>query len=574
MPGQVRLDERGEAFVVAFPYSEAAVRAMRLVPGSTYLGKPSRAWRVPLDSAHRLAEFVQDWRVGVAVQVQERRHLNDLSGALDDAACADVAPDLPLLPFQRAGVAYALRTRRCFIADEPGLGKTLQALATAEVDGQWPILVVMPAVVKLNWQRQQQRWLPHRRSTILQGRRVHFIDPTAEFILVNYDILHDWQEVLAALPLAGVVLDESHYIRNRNIRTRAAKAVVSSVRHRVADPLILALTGTPIFLGPKDAVTQLEALNRLGDLGGWPHFNRRYVRGERYKELHDRLRSVCYVRREKADVLPELPPKWRHPLPVEPDPAVMREYVKAEIDVAKYLAERAAEIALAMGEDPGSAAVMARLRAESAIHLVQIAVLKRLAARAKLPPLRDWVRDFLASGKKLVVFAHHVEVVDALAEAFDAVTIKGGMSAEARQRSIDRFQSDMDQKTIVLQDQAGGVGIDLFAASDVLFVEMGWTPAGHDQCEDRCHRIGQKDSVTAWYSIAAGTIDEENYALLRDRRAMVEAIVDGREAPPAEITEDNPDPDDVRGQLLGQSVGQDFLEQFATKALTEQEAAA
>ena len=146
----------------------------------------------------------------------------------------------------------------------------------------------------------------------------------------------------------------------------------------------------------------------------------------------------------------------------------------------------------------------------------------------KLGAVRQWVQDFTATGQKLVIFAHHTDVVRALADEFaDGCVISGETSTEDRQRAVDRFQNDPAQRVIVCNLKAGGVGLTLTAASDVLFVEQGWTPADMDQAADRCHRIGQQDSVTAWNLLAAGTIDEDVADLIAQKRVVVDAVTDG-----------------------------------------------
>ena len=142
----------------------------------------------------------------------------------------------------------------------------------------------------------------------------------------------------------------------------------------------------------------------------------------------------------------------------------------------------------------------------------------------------EWIDTFLDStDRKLVVFAHHVSVVDAIAERYGNLRVAGKDSAETRQAAVDAFQSDPAQRVIVLNMKAGGVGLTLTAASDLLFIEQGWTPAEHDQAEDRCHRIGQEDNVSAWYLLADGTIDDDIYALIQKKRVVVDAVTDGEE---------------------------------------------
>lgn len=540
MPGVVQTHPETGVFRVRFDYDPDMVKAVKIIPGAKYQGNPSREWWVPPSSADELAAFVDRWNMRCPPATQDRirfarEKVQDailLSQAVDDKLCADLLTDFPLLPYQRAGVAYALQARRTWIADDMGLGKTLQAIAAVHAAQATPALVICPALLKVNWKREIERWLDNPTVEILYGKTPVMLDPSADFTIVNYDIVMHHEDFLKDRKYASVIVDESQYIRNRNERSRAVKRMTRNTRKSHADPLILELTGTPWWLGTKDLVNQLEAMGRMEDMGGWPLFKARYLDSdENDLELHERLRGKCMIRRKKADVLKELPPKRRAPLVLEPDPKVKREYDKAEADIVRYVEKRAEEIAIEIGDpNPRSAAVLAKLKAESAKHLVRISALRKLAARAKIPALKEWVREFLKGGNKLVVFAHHVEIIEALRDEFKAVTVMGDQSTQARQAAVDAFQDDPDEKVIVVGITAGGVGITLTAAQDVLFVEMGWTPGGQDQCEDRLHRIGQAGSVTAWYSLAVDTIDEWLYQLLADRREQMERVTDGEQA--------------------------------------------
>jgi SNF2 family DNA or RNA helicase len=412
-----------------------------------------------------------------------------------------------------------------------GLGKTITALAALEADNAWPAVVIAPASMKLVWRDELAKWFPLRDAHVLAGRNGTDLGMTpADLYIVNYDIVSGWKKPLLHVGLKAVVLDECHYVRNTGTaRIKAAKALTAQVARNGG--MLLGLTGTPMHLHPDNLRVQLEVLRRLDDLGGYPLFKSRYSNGDNAIELHQRLRATCYLRRTKdmKGVADELPPQMPPVvLRMEGSKDGLAEYRRAEKDTAKWFADRAAELALELGEDPGSAAVKAKMRAESALHLVRIAALKRLAAKAKMPAVIEWVQDFLQGGRKLVIFAHHREVVDALADQFGALKIQGGMTADQRLAVVQRFQSDSDQKVIVMSLQAGGVGLTLTAASDVLFVEMGWSPAEHDQGTGRCDRIGQTSPVTPFYAVCANTYDEDNWALLNDRRRIMNAIVDGR----------------------------------------------
>jgi SNF2 family DNA or RNA helicase len=224
-----------------------------------------------------------------------------------------------------------------------------------------------------------------------------------------------------------------------------------------------------------------------------------------------------------------LPPVIHNPLVVEGSAVAMKEYKKAEADIVKYLVDRAKEIARELGEPVGSAAVIARIKAESNEHLVRLSVLRRISARAKMPVVEEWVQQRIDDGKKVVIAAHHRDIVDELARKFGNLRIQGGMSVEEVEEQKRKFQTlpVSEAPVIVLSIQAAKTGHTLTSAQDVLFVELPWTPADVDQTYSRCHRLGQKGSVVATYMLTDGTIDEEIYSLIERKRSVVNVATDG-----------------------------------------------
>ncbi len=439
-------------------------------------------------------------------------------GPAPSAALADLGGELK--PFQRAGVAYLLEQRRAFLADEQGLGKTIEALATLEADDAYPAIVVCPASLKLNWMREIERWLPGRSAQTLTGMGANNCPvPPADITVVNYDILAARAQTLGAMAPRALVLDESHYCKNAAAkRTQAVGRLASSVP---SDGLVLALTGTPVMNRPPELIAQLRILGRLADFGSGAQFGRRFKGADAHVRLHWHLRSRCFVRRLKVDVLPQLPAKTRTVVPVELDNE--SEYRLAETDVIAWLRSRPLDLSEL------DVKVAAALRAE---RLVRLNALKMLAARGKLHAALAWIHDFCSSGERLVVFARHREIQRAVVERFPhALHILGEDTHAARDASLEAFQAAdrSDNQLIVCSIEVAGQGLTLTQASNVAFLELDWTPAKHDQAEDRCHRIGQQDAVNAWYLLAAGTIDETMATLLERKRAIIGAVTDGRE---------------------------------------------
>ena len=426
-----------------------------------------------------------------------------------------------LRPFQRAGVQYALEQRRTFIADEQGLGKTVQALAALEAADAYPAVVVCPASIKLNWRRETEKWVPHRSVAVLSGRSAAvWNDPeiaNADVTIVNYEIVAAHGERLAARGLSAAVFDESHYCKApRAQRTKAAIALAETVPR---SGLRLALTGTPVLNRPKELISQLRLIGRLKDFGSGAGFSRRFEDDQGHERLHWHLRARCYVRRRKDEVLPQLPPKRIETVHVEL--SNMSEYSVAENDVIRWLAQQKGDRSIR------DAKIAAAMRAE---RLAQLNALRILAGRGKIAAAIAWVEDFVESGEPLVVFADHVEVQQALVARFgkEALHILGTDSMTARQAAIDGFQKPGGPALIICSIRAAGHGVTLTRASNVAFIELDWTPARLEQAEDRLHRIGQRESVTAWYLLAPDTIDATMAAVIDMKRQVIGAVTDGR----------------------------------------------
>ncbi|HEU4704024.1 MAG TPA: DEAD/DEAH box helicase [Conexibacter sp.] len=452
-----------------------------------------------------------------------RAEAADAAAAIRASCATEAEPLLPvaevlggtLEPFQWAGVRYVLSARRAFLADEQGLGKTVEALAALEADRAFPAIVVCPASLKLNWERETARWLPHRSVAVVEGRVA--VPPRADVLILNYELVATQREALALRRPRALVLDESHYVKNPQAkRTRAVRRLAEGLPR---DALRLALTGTPVLNHADELISQLRVLGRLEDFGSGARFKQQFRGALTEERLHWHLRRRCFVRRRKTEVLPQLPDKRQVVVPVALDNE--REYRLAEDDVIAWLREQPLDLSEL------NAKIAATLRAQ---RLAQLGTLQRLAAKGKLHAALTWIHDFLASGEPLVVFARHVEVQQAVMERFpSALHLLGRDSAQAREAAVRTFQEDANAAPlIVCATRVAAQGITLTRASNVAFLELEWTPAMHDQAEDRCHRIGQHDNVTAWYLLAAGTIDETMARLIARKRGLVSAVTDGR----------------------------------------------
>ncbi len=541
----------------------AAKEAIKSIPGRRWNDKtknPPNAWVVPIAQSYKvvskltkLDNFVPSKELLLLASEQRKAVGILLNGSTAQSSDFEVEGlGGKLMPFQRAGVEYAVKTKSCIIADEMGLGKTIEALATIKYLNAFPAIVVCPAAVKINWAREAKKWLPGKSVEVWYGRNGSAKE--ADIVIINYDIISKPGKVekskkflrddLKAIRPKAVVLDESHYVKSHKAkRTRAAKELGRGALIK------LCLTGTPVLNRPNELISPLTFLGHLEQFGGFWHFVNHYCAAKHtgwgwdfsgasnIAELHNKLKETCFIRRRKEDVLLELPAKRRVVVPISLDNE--NEYQYAERNLIEWYGQNAVkkqefldEIA-DLTEDEQKAAKRsetrrARISAQNAEQLVRIEALKQLAVKGKMTSLKLWIKDFLETKEKLVVFAHHRNVVQELAKEFKAPTIMGGDDLNARQDVIDKFQTGSCQ-LIIASMQAAGVGITLTAASNVAFVELGWTPAEMQQAEDRLHRIGQSEAVMVYLLLAAGTIEEEIARLLDKKRAVIDATTDGTE---------------------------------------------
>lgn len=436
-----------------------------------------------------------------------------------------------LKPYQAAGVATALVEcadgKGVFLCDQMGLGKTLMALMAVEVAKAFPAVVVCPANLKANWEREVKQWFPHRQVAVLYGNaddgstfltdRYGF----AEILVVGWPTLDSWSDLLCGISPEALVVDESHYAGKLGTqRTRALLRLSKSVKG-----LKLNLTGTPLLNRPEELISQLEVIDRLHDVTprprvganderAWRKSFRDYYCGEANREhlliLHEKMRNCCYIRRRRADVL-GMNDTIRVPVYLSLNGA-LDEYRKAETDLIRFLYETKG----------ASAARLAR-RSEA---LARISTLRRLAGVAKIDATCEWVDNFLRStDKSLIVFAHHREVQLAMIGRYfkEASALIPGANPEFEKA---RFMSG--ESRLIVCSYAAREGHTLTKASDVLFVEEGWTPGGMQQAEDRANRLGQEaDQVMAYYLLGENTFDEDVHRIVESKRKVVAAAGDG-----------------------------------------------
>lgn len=526
-------------YKVAFQYHPMMVKCIRRIPSARYQAE-GKFWEVSTQDLHYL-RMMGAWArenhfVSSVLWLEDKEPV--ISYEPLPMPTLDVPHNMLIEPYdyQKEGIAYALEKKRCIMGDEMGLGKTVQAIGVLAVTKAFPALVVCPASLKVNWQREMKKFAginavilnDDNRQTWQRFWEIKRQDgkPCAEVFITNYESLKKF--FVARIKREGrftlksvefderinlfrtVIIDESHKCKTKS--TQQSKFVQGICQGK---EYILELTGTPVVNNNTDLIQQLTIMGRLGDFGGYSKFVARYCAGERksshLKELNYLLRKTCFFRRLKKDVLTQLPDKTRSYLVMDIDN--MREYKAAERDVVKYLVQyRAAD----------DEKIQRTIR--GAI-MVKMGILKQISARGKVRSALDIIHDTIDGGQKLIVFCFLKEVVQAIKQEFrDAVSVTGDDNDRQKQWAVDRFQTDESCRLIVLNYKSGGVGLTLTAASNVLFVEMPWTAAACNQAEDRAHRNGQKNAVNCVYLLGKGTIDEYIYNLIQQKREISNGV--------------------------------------------------
>ena len=456
---------------------------------------------------------------------------------------------LELMPHQGRLVAAAAAGHRTFLlADEPGLGKTAQALLAAEAANAYPLLVVVPNVVKTNWAREAARWTPRRRATVVQGDG-ETADGFADIVVLNYEVLDRHRGWLGDFGFRGMVVDEAHFIKNKTSqRSQHVLALSGRIRSRTAHPLLMALTGTPLindiddfraiwqFLGWIDDSKPLDQLaDTLEDTGLTPA-----DRGF-YPAARQCVIDLGIVRRRKLDVAADIPARRIADLPVELEGRAGRSIRAAERDlagrmVAQYhtaLANRSSAAgAGSIDHDLVRKVARSELKDTAAQSGENVFTMMRRIGQAKAELAADYAAQLARSAGKVVFFAKHIDVMDAAEETFSRQgvrfsSIRGDQTPTVRQANIDAFVNDPDVAVAVCSLTAAGVGLNLQVASNIVLAELSWTDAEQTQAIDRSHRIGQAEPVTAWRIIAAQTIDARIAELIDSKAGLAARALDG-----------------------------------------------
>lgn len=551
---QMFVTETPTVYMVQFDYSPKLIDVIKRIPTNPRWSVQEKAWVVQKESPIYLPDKPAKWymeaytqwakRCGLVDEIKwEKDNLDYSSTGEMHKFEGDHYMTLPPYEYQLEGVQYALEKKRCIFGDQPGLGKTLQAICAivkahkeAQKYGEsLPTLVICPASLKINWQREFKKFANIEAIILDNDNKTYwhryieqtnaFGEPICSVFITNYESLRKFfvkerkpgRFTMRSIVFddrvklfKSVIIDESH--KCKSSKTQQSKYVEGICKGK---DWVFELTGTPVVNHNGDLIQQLKILGRLDEFGGYRTFVARYCDGpkmsSRNKELNALLWQRCFFRREKQKVLSQLPEKSRQY--IQCDISTRSEYNSAEKDMIAYLRNY---------KNASENDIMRSLRGEV---VVKIGLLKAISARGKIKAVSEFVHDIIDGGEKFILFAYLKEVVDALKKEFpDAVTVTGSDNVKQKQEAVDKFQNDPDTKLIILNYKSGGTGLTLTAASRVGFIEFPWTYADCEQAEDRAHRNGQKNNVNCYYFIGDKTIDKYMYNVVKSKESIANQV--------------------------------------------------
>ncbi len=434
-------------------------------------------------------------------------------------------PGPELYDFQKAGVEFALARPRTLIADDMGVGKTIQAIGFINMVQPRSVLIICPASVKLNWVRELEKWVYDFPTIGVSYGNKPFPEDN-NIVIINYDILSKFHDQIHSKEWDVLIIDESQYLKNPGAK-RTVEAYGGKGRAGIKAKRVLALTGTPIVNRP---VELFPTLNYL-DPKTFPSFFKFAMRycgafqsgwgwdftgATNLEELQTLLRTTVMIRRLKRDVLPELPGKTRQI--IELPTSGLTRVIKTEMKAVKIYKKQVQDLSMT-----------------SFSAFTELAELRYETALAKVPAVINYLKDIIESGQKVVCFAWHKDVINKIREAFIEhpynyhSCITGDTPVKKRQAVVDEFQNNKHCTLFVGNILAAGVGITLTAASQVVFAELDWVPGNMSQAEDRCDRIGQDSCVNVKHLVLEGSIDAYIAKMLVNKQEVIDQALDKKE---------------------------------------------
>lgn len=541
-----------ELIIVNEPVAVAPAAEKQVVPQSVRQAQMANPFLAPDLSAIQVKKEAQTNRLGnwELLEPLFRAFEYGAGGGaatmdLPEASSLSVPGGPDLMRHQARLLAEVKKGHRTFLlADEPGLGKTAQALLAASVSHSYPFLAVVPNVVKTNWAREVELWTPHRSVTVVHGDGKD-VDAFSDVVIVNYEVLDRHVGWLGRFGFKGMVVDEAHFIKNLSSqRSTHVLALSKLIRASQPNALMMALTGTPLindiedfraiwqFLGWIDDKKPLAGLMAKLEATGLTPADFGF-----FAEARKAVIDMGIVRRKKIDVAADIPARRVADLPVELDDELGRNIRQAEAALTTRLLEKYRRVLAAKPD--GSQDDLIRVVAHAELEESKatktgdnVFTMVRKIGQAKAVLAADYTLQLARSVGKVVFFAKHIDVMDTAEEYFakhdlKSISIRGDQSSAFRQQQIDAFANDPEVSVAVASLTAAGVGLNLQAASNVVLAELSWTSAEQTQAIDRVHRIGQSEPVTAWRIIAAHTIDAKIAELIDSKAGLAARALDG-----------------------------------------------
>lgn len=495
---------------------------------------------------------VTKWELVPEKIIVERKAAIEMSRATDATINAPKPEGLDFLGYQRAGIAYAFERPSTLMADEQGLGKTIQAIGLINCSPSAKrILIICPNSLKINWRRELIKWTTQKRHIIIADSK-HFPEIDA-ILIINYDVLHKHEDVIKGTDWDILIVDESHWLKNKKSRRSKMVLGLEATRKEKANgaadiPGINAarkifLTGTPIANGkPKELWPLIHYLDPITWSSFWKYAPRYCGSSQdngwncdgatNLHELQDKLRSTIMIRRLKKDVLKDLPPKTRKVVEIEPD-SEAKEALAAEHDAFNEDADNELhakiELALAGENEAAYKDAVGQLSQRMKSRSEDLFTLRKntAIAKARMPAVMEMLEDAAETSEKVIIFIHHKEVGRLIAARFpQSVMIVGDTPIDERDRNASRFQKDPTCNVIIGSIGAMGVGLTLTAASHVIMFELDWVPGNVTQCEDRAHRIGQRDNVLVEHYVLASSLDCDMAKRIVTKQDLIDKALD------------------------------------------------
>lgn len=507
-------------------------------------------------TATKLSKYANEQTLLLLTNNIEERKEAIKESSLD--AC-EVDIDIPIktgqsyLPYQKAGIAYALKRTNVLIADLPGLGKTLMSIGIINYKTEInKILVICPASLKLNWRNEFNKFMSRDLSIGIVDKEF----PQTDIVIMNYDILKKWKIELNEIKWDILIGDEIHYCKSSDaLRTKYLLGGMIKDEetgkkkkvHPIQATRRVFLTGTPIMNRPIEMWPIIKAIDPDGLGSNWYHFVTEYCDGHQTKygwdvkgnsnldKLSQLLRSSFMLRRTKEQVLKDLPPKKRSVVIIPADKNVAKiidmekQTFETQKERIKKIKEKVKEATIS-GEDEYNVTIE-ELNDCQVSDFSELSKLRHDTAIAKVPLVMEHIIN-AAESEPLIIFAHHTDVIKSIVKGLKenkivCESIIGGDPVEKRQKVVDDFQAKKIQ-VVVLSIKAAGVGLTLTASSHVIFVELDWSPSWMTQCEDRSHRLGQSNSVFIEHLVLDGSLDVYMANMIIAKQEIMDKALDNK----------------------------------------------